>query len=157
MQSEENNKQLQEKMDKIIGYMAKSLYNYNDEERQAMIEHSVLSAFKTELKGNQLELLTNGLSNAVTEEIEKIKSYPYITGWVVREKPIEINVDGPKIIKNNRLVFFKDKPTRGKFGWLNGGAAMLSSPLFHDFFDMFSDLKWEDEPIKVTLPIIIEK
>ena len=157
MVPEENIKQLQEKMDKIISYMAKSLYNYNDEERQTMIEHSVLSAFKTELKGNQLELLTNGLSNAVTEEIEKIKSYPCITGWVVREKPIVIIVDGPKIIKNNRLVVFKDKPKRGKFGWLNGGAAMISSPLFHDFFDMFSYLTWEDEPIKVTLPIIIEK
>lgn len=85
--------------------------------------------------------------------LEEISALPTIKGWVAREKPIEIDASEPKTIIN-RLVFFKDKPTRGMVGWFNGGPTMLSSPLFHDFFDMFSDLKWEDEPIEVELPII---
>lgn len=95
--------------------------------------------------------------NGYIEAYKEISLLPTIKGWVVREESTEIKHSGESRIMEGRLLFFKDKPTRGKFGCLNGGNVMLSSPFFHDFFDMFSKLKSKDEPIEVELSIIIKK
>jgi hypothetical protein len=72
---------------------------------------------------------------AYIEALEEISSLPTIKGWVARDE------DG-------LLALYEERPIRRNREW------MSSMNFFTLDHELFPDLKWEDEPIEVELPII---
>ena len=72
-------------------------------------------------------------------DLESLKSDPNNEFWVARDR-------------NGDLWYYKEKPRRGVLCWeLNDSNFNYSQELPKT---MFSNLKWEDEPIKVRLEVI---
>lgn len=88
--------------------------------------------------GNSEEIdLNEKARNAYIEAYKEISALPTIKGWVARDKCGE-------------LYFFKERPTRSEYVW---SCPVHSCRPIRDK-KVFPDLKWEDEPIEVELPII---
>lgn len=75
--------------------------------------------------------------NGYIEAYKEISALPTIKGWVARDKCGE-------------LYFFKERPTRSEYVW---SCPVCSCRPIKDK-KVFPDLRWEDEPIEVELPII---
>lgn len=127
--------ELEQKMDNVIGQMEITLFSYDENERKGLIENAVLSAFKPDLKGNQLQEMTDGLHRLVNEKIEAYGSLPKINGWLARDE-------------NGTLMFHISYPVRedGWFSSLNGRTAI------HDD-ERYSDITWESGPVEVDVLI----
>ena len=91
-----------------------------------------------ELKGQEPRQidLNEEARNAYIEAYKEISALPTINGWVARDQ------DG-------LLTLFDSEPKRFPIdeSWVGCGFTDLPK-------DLFPDLKWEDEPIEVELPII---
>lgn len=72
------------------------------------------------------------------EAYKEISALPTIKGWVARDK------------KGQALCFYTIRPTRSEHVW---SCPVHSCCPIKDK-KVFPDLKWEDEPIEVELPII---
>jgi len=79
--------------------------------------------------------LNYGKREMYIEFLQEISALPTIKGWVARDK-------------NGNVFFYSHrwKPTREERDW-NGFGMLLEG-------NYFPDLRWEDEPIEVELPII---
>lgn len=99
--------------------------------------HSRLNLINGELlSSEELQKEVEGAAKEITDMVFKeISSLPTIKGWVARDA-------------NGIFVLYEDKPYRRKREWMD------SQNLFLLDDELLPDLKWEDEPIEVELPII---
>ena len=98
-----------------------------DIEKKAYEKYPILT------RGHGIDL-NYGKREMYIEFLQEISALPTIKGWVAREPYGEI-------------VVFSDKPTYDDEGWIGPVLAYRGK-------DEFPDLRWEDEPIEVELPII---
>ena len=97
-------------------------------------------SLEKESKGDTTEAYMKGFCDGVEAEKENDGNSPKIKGWVARDECEDI-------LFGKGLCIHSRKPER------NGDCWSAFTILMHLSWDMFPDLKWEDEPIEVELEI----